>query len=89
MTGVQTCALPICVLQFLEPVSVTVIKYGLEKGKYHNEIVDLTDGMVKDLEEVIIDSWKSIQELKFEKLPEKDDKERCKWCIYSSICWGD
>jgi len=77
------------VLQFLEPVSKTVLKYDLEQGKYRNEIVDLTNDMVKDLEKVITDSWKGIQELNFERLPEKDDKERCKWCVYSSICWGD
>ena len=76
------------ILQFLEPVSTTVKKYGLEKGSYRNEAVELTDGQIKELEKVIMKCWRDIQKLKFEKLPERDSKERCARCEYDSICWG-
>jgi CRISPR/Cas system-associated exonuclease Cas4 (RecB family) len=76
------------VLQFLEPVSTTVKKYNLEKGNYHNEVVELDDSMVSELEKLIMSSWRDIQELKFDKLPERDGKERCARCEFDSICWG-
>ncbi|MFC1479873.1 ATP-dependent helicase [Candidatus Omnitrophota bacterium] len=77
------------VLQFLEPVSGDVKKYGLEKGTYRNETVELTDEMVAELEKVIMDCWRDIQSLKFEKLPKRDGKEKCARCVYDSICWGE
>ena len=76
------------VLQFLDPVGAGVKKYGLEKGAYRNEEVDLTDRMVEELEDVIRKCWSDIQDLKFEKLEERDDRERCKFCDFDSICWG-
>jgi len=75
------------VLQFLEPVGVTVKKYDLEKGDYKKITVDLTDEMVLELEEVILDCFKNIKALKFDKLPERDDKGRCGHCEYVNICW--
>jgi len=75
-------------LQFLEPAKDTVKKYQLEKGVYRDIDMELTDGMVKELEEVILKCWKDIQALKFDKLPERDDKDRCRMCPYDSICWG-
>ena len=77
------------VLQFLEPVGATVKKYDLEKGGYKNFTVDLTDDMVSELEEVIMKCWKNIKELKFEKLSERDDKDRCARCEYDNICWKE
>ena len=76
------------VLQFLEPASKTVKKYGLEKGKYCDIEIDLTDKMVSVLEKLIMESWKNIQALKFEKLPERDGRERCSRCEFDSICWS-
>ena len=76
------------VIQFLEPVGDTVKKYGLEKGSYKNVAIDLTDDMVKELEEVITKCWRDIQDLKFDKLPERDARERCARCEFDSICWG-
>ncbi|MFH1847240.1 MAG: ATP-dependent DNA helicase [Candidatus Omnitrophota bacterium] len=75
------------VLQFLEPVGVTVKKYGLEKGAYHKEIVFLPDEKVEELEKVITRCWRDIQDLNFDKLSERDEKERCKWCEYDALCW--
>ncbi|MFH1665416.1 MAG: ATP-dependent DNA helicase, partial [Candidatus Omnitrophota bacterium] len=69
-------------LQFLEPVSKTVKKYDMEKGEYRNIEVDLTDDMAGELEKVILGAWKDIQGLKFEKLAERDDKDRCSRCEY-------
>ncbi|MFH1305860.1 MAG: ATP-dependent DNA helicase [Candidatus Omnitrophota bacterium] len=77
------------VLQFLEPVAATVKKYDLEKGTYRNIVAELTDGMVSDLEKVIIKCWRNIQELRFERLPERDAKERCSRCDFDAICWSD
>jgi len=76
------------VLQFLEPVGDTVKKYGLEKGTYRKETVELTDDMVDDLKKVILECWRDIKALKFDKLPERDEKERCSRCAFDSICWG-
>ncbi|MBD3379295.1 MAG: AAA family ATPase [Candidatus Omnitrophica bacterium] len=76
------------VLQFLEPASDTVKKYGLEKGVYRDESVELTDGMVDDLLKVISECWDKIRDLRFEKLPERDGRERCARCEYDNICWG-
>ena len=75
------------VLKFLEPVKTSVKKYDLETGVYRDETVELTDQMVKDLKCLITSVWKNIQELKFEKLPKRDAKERCARCDYDSICW--
>ncbi|MFC1548893.1 ATP-dependent helicase [Candidatus Omnitrophota bacterium] len=76
------------VLQFLEKVGTTVKKYDLEKGTYRDEVVELTDSMVEELEKVITRCWRNINNLEFEKLPERDNKERCDRCEYDSICWG-
>ncbi|MGD2278503.1 MAG: ATP-dependent DNA helicase [Candidatus Omnitrophota bacterium] len=76
------------VLQFLEPVASSVKKYGLEKGSYRNETVELNDDLTAELERVIADCWSDIRALKFDKLPERDDKDRCARCEYDSICWG-
>ena len=75
------------VLQFLEPVSASVKKYGLEKGTYRNEVVELTDSMVENLEKVIKNVWRDIQSLKFDKLPEQDERDRCARCAFSHVCW--
>jgi len=74
-------------LQFLEPVSKTVKKYALEKGAYCDINIELTEDMVSSLEKLITRCWKDIQALKFEKLPQRDGKERCKRCDFDSICW--
>ena len=76
------------VLQFLEPVGTTVKKYDMEKGDYKNVCVDLTNDMVRELESVIIGCWKNIQGLKFDKLAERDEKDRCGRCEYDNICWS-
>ena len=78
------------VLVFTAPVKSTVAKYGLRKGEYINKTVELTDGMVSELEEVINDCWRNIMNLKFEKLEdaEKNRRDTCEKCEYNDICWG-
>ncbi len=77
------------VLQFLDRISNTVKKYGLEKGEYRDEVVELRDDMVSELERLIQKCWRDIQGLKFDKLPERDGKERCARCEFDAICWGN
>jgi len=76
------------VLQFLEKTGESVKKYNMEKGTYRNETVELTEDMVKGLEKVLMSCWRDIRDLKFDKLPERDGKERCVRCEYDHICWG-
>ncbi len=75
------------VLVFLEPASDDVKKYDLEKGVYKNITIELTDEMVGELKSIIMDTWRNIRALKFEKLPERDGKVRCARCAYDGICW--
>lgn len=75
------------VIEFLEPVSLTVKKYDMTAGSFKNITIELTDAMVSELEKVIRDTWKDIQAVEFNKLQERDDKERCSRCEYDSICW--
>lgn len=75
------------VLQFLEPAGSDVKKFGLEKGSYRNEEVELTDQMVRELEDVIEKCWTDIKALRFDKLDERDGKKRCRYCEFDPICW--
>ncbi len=74
-------------LQFLEPASETVKKYELDKGQYRDIDIELTDEMVTELEKLITRCWRDMQQLKFEKLPERDDRDRCARCEFDPICW--
>jgi DNA helicase-2/ATP-dependent DNA helicase PcrA len=87
--GAQKFSVSRGLLQFLEPVSETVKKYELDKGEYRDMDIELTGEMVSELEGLIIKCWQDIQELRFEKLPERDDKDRCARCEFDPICWGD
>ena len=75
------------VLQFLEPVTKDVAKYGLVKGSYVKYPVELSDKLASELERIIKNAWKDMQGLKFEKLAERD-KESCGKCDFDGICWG-
>lgn len=76
------------VLVFIEPVSQDIKKLGYKKGDYVSLAVDIPDNMVKDMEDIIIDIWDSIKNLRFEKLKARD-KDKCGKCDYDDICWGD
>lgn len=75
------------VLQFLEPATKDVAKYDLVKGRYVKYPVELSDKLVTELERIIKNAWKDMQDLKFEKLAERD-KEICGRCDFDGICWG-
>ncbi|MFH1996237.1 MAG: ATP-dependent DNA helicase [Candidatus Omnitrophota bacterium] len=75
------------VLEFLEPVASTVIKYGLKKDEYRSEKIEITDEQVARLREIIIECWKNIQSLRFEKLDERNE-EKCGHCDFNDICWS-
>jgi DNA helicase-2/ATP-dependent DNA helicase PcrA len=73
-------------LVFLDPVKASVKKYGLEEGSFMNKTVTLTKEMVQQYEGILIETWKSIQELSFERLEEFQDK-KCGYCPYKGVCW--
>lgn len=75
-------------LVFVEPVAVSVPKYGLKKGEFINKLVDITDKDVDELVGVIKEKWSAIKSLDFAKLPEYDNSvRRCGGCDYKNICW--
>jgi CRISPR/Cas system-associated exonuclease Cas4 (RecB family) len=73
-------------LVFLEPVSADAPRYGLKKGSYRDGTIELTAGMVSDLKRTIKNTWKSIQDLSFNKLPEREEP-KCGRCDFDKICW--
>jgi DNA helicase-2/ATP-dependent DNA helicase PcrA len=75
------------VLVFIEPLGADIRKMGYSKGQYVAKSVELNDLMVKDIESIIIDVHKKITELRFAKLPAKDD-DICGMCDFGQICWG-
>jgi len=75
------------VLAFVEPARENLIRYGIKKGEPTEFKVALTDEMVDEIVSVIKNTWRGIQELRFEKLPERDRK-KCDYCDFDHICWG-
>lgn len=73
-------------LVFIEPVSEDIKKAGYEKGQYAVISVDITDGMIAELEELIVAVWKDIVSLDFRKLPSREDA-KCGHCDFEPICW--
>jgi len=75
-------------LVFIEPVAEDIRKLGFRKGDYAVKSVEVSDAMLRELEELIITSWNSIKSLRFEKLPERNDK-KCGFCDFDAICWEE
>ena len=73
-------------LVFIEPVSADLRQKGYKKGDYVTKLVEITDRMVEDLENVIKDAWRDIKGLRFEKL-KKRDSQICGRCDFDNICW--
>lgn len=73
-------------LVFIEPVSADIGRHGYKKGDHVTKRVEVSPAMVKDLESLIKDVWGNIRELRFEKLPGRDEKI-CGTCDFDSICW--
>ncbi|MDO9463997.1 MAG: ATP-dependent DNA helicase [bacterium] len=75
-----------CKLEFLEPAKRTVKKYDIEEGEYKTLELTITDKMAEDMKKLIIDVWKRIHNLEFEKLSEYD-KTKCDNCNFRCVCW--
>jgi DNA helicase II / ATP-dependent DNA helicase PcrA len=75
------------VLVFIEPVSADIRKLDMKKGSYVSLPVHVSKEMVKDMTEIIEETWNNIKSLKFEKLAKRDE-EKCQKCDYDDICWG-
>lgn len=75
------------ILAFVEPAKIDFKKHNIKKGEPTEFKVQLDDSMVKEMADIIKDVWQNIQALRFEKLPEEDDK-KCRYCDFNSICWG-
>ncbi|MFA5143126.1 MAG: ATP-dependent DNA helicase [Candidatus Omnitrophota bacterium] len=74
------------VLVFIEPVESDLRRQGYKKGAHVAKSVEISDSMVRDVEEVIKKVWAGIKALDFKKLPDRDEK-RCGRCDFDSICW--
>ena len=74
------------VMVFVEPAKKGLKKYSIEEGEPAEFKVQLNEGMVDEMTNIIKDTWKNIQSLHFEKLPERD-KNKCDNCDFDSICW--
>ena len=75
------------VLVFVEPSKDESRKYGIKKGEPTEFKVKITQDMVDEMTGVIKNVWQGIQDLDFEKLPERDNN-KCSWCDFNDICWG-
>ncbi len=75
------------VLVFIEPLKSDLRKYGYRKGGYADYAVEISEEMVRDMEELIKKIWSDIKSLRFEKLPERD-MDKCPKCDFDDICWG-
>ncbi|MBL7158358.1 MAG: ATP-dependent helicase [Candidatus Omnitrophica bacterium] len=73
-------------LVFLEPAKNSSLKHGLTKGTYVNKKTEITNEMVDKFEKLVLNIWKKINALEFDKFPERD-KEKCRGCDYDDICW--
>jgi DNA helicase-2/ATP-dependent DNA helicase PcrA len=75
------------VLVFVEPADEDNRKYGIKKGEPVDFKVELNDEMVDEMVDIINNTWRGIQDLHFERLPERD-KNKCSQCDFENICWG-
>jgi len=75
------------VLLFIEPVSKDLRKEGHRKGDHVSKSVRISDSMVEEVEGLIKNVWRDIQQLRFEKLKMRDD-DKCGKCDFDKICWG-
>jgi len=73
-------------LVFVEPAKKDLRKYGIKQGEPTEFKVALSQDMVDEMAVIIRNTWKNIQNLRFEKLPERD-KDKCGNCDFDHICW--
>lgn len=75
------------ILVFVEPAKDNMVTYGVKKGEPAEFKVEITEEMVDEMIGIIKNIWANIQDLHFEKLPERDRK-KCGNCDFDYICWG-
>ena len=75
------------VLVFIEPVSKDLNRLGYKKGSYVSKSIEISNDLVNELEQIIIDMWNNIKKLQFEKLPSRSE-DKCAICDFENICWG-
>ena len=75
------------VIVFVEPAMEENRKYGVKKGEPTEFKIKLNEDMVDEMVGMIKNAWRDIQDLGFEKLPERD-KKKCPYCDFDYICWG-
>jgi len=73
-------------LVFIEPVTVDLKAQGYKKGQYVTKQVEISDDMVRDVEELIKKTWAGIMALDFAKFVERE-KDVCARCDFDPICW--
>ena len=76
------------ILVFLEPVKKSSRKYGITEGGYVNKKIAVSNNMVAELENLILEVHKQLCNLEFDKLPGRTEK-KCANCAYDSMCWSD
>nr|MBU1328866.1 ATP-dependent helicase [Candidatus Omnitrophota bacterium] len=74
------------VLVFVEPAKKAIRKYEIKEGEPTEFKIVLREDMVDEMVCIIKNTWKNIQNLRFEKLPERD-KDKCGNCDFNNICW--
>ncbi len=74
------------VLVFVQPAKKDLRKYGIKQGEPTEFKVELREEMVDEMVNIIRNTWRNIQNLSFEKLPERD-KDKCGNCDFDHICW--
>jgi DNA helicase-2/ATP-dependent DNA helicase PcrA len=74
------------VLLFVEPAKDELRKYSIKKGEPTEFKIELKQEMVDEMVSIIKNTWRDIQALHFEKLPERD-KDKCGNCDFDRICW--
>lgn len=73
-------------LQFLDPAKKDIKKYDLQKGKFVRYPIALTTDMVKNFEKLVLQTWRNIKALEFDRL-QTYDKIKCGYCPYQNVCW--
>jgi len=76
------------IIAFVEPAKEESRKYSIKKGEPAEFKIELNEVMVDEMVSIIKNTWKNIQALHFEKLPERD-KNKCGNCDFNRICWDN
>ncbi len=73
-------------LVFIEPVTADLKAQGYKKGEYVTKYVEISDEMVREVEELIKTVWAHIMALDFAKFAARQ-VDVCSRCDFDPICW--